>query len=75
MLRQHKSEKIFELMDNDVRKYLSIEDTEIDDSSLYEDKDLLLIRPFTDITGQAMNAELIYYKLLKLMIECLLELQ
>ena len=59
-------------MDNDVRKLLSIEDTEIDDSSLYEDKDLLLIRPFTDITGQAMNAELIYYKLLKLMIECLL---
>ena len=44
----------------------------LDDSSLYEDKDLLLIRPFTDITGQAMNAELIYYKLLKLMIECLL---
>lgn len=72
MLRQHKSEKIFELMDNDVRKLLSIEDTEIDDSSLYEDKDLLLIRPFTDITGKAMNAELIYYKLLKLMIECLL---
>lgn len=72
MLRQHKSEKIFELMDNDVRKLLSIEDTEIDDSSIYEDKGLLLIRPFTDITGQTMNAELIYYKLLKLMIECLL---
>ena len=72
MLRQHKSEKIFELMDNDVRKLLSIEDTEIESFSSYEDKDLLLIRPFTDITGKTMDAELIYYKLLKLMIECLI---
>jgi hypothetical protein len=72
MLRQHKSEGIFELMDKDVRKLLSIADTEIDDHNLYEEKGLLLIRPFTDITGKDMNAELIYYKLSKLMIECLL---
>ena len=72
MLRQHKSEGIFELMDKDVRKLLSIADTEIYDHNLYEEKGLLLIRPFTDITGKDMNAELIYYKLSKLMIECLL---
>ena len=72
MLRQHKSQGIFELMDKDVRKLLSIADTEIDDHNLYEEKGSLLIRPFTDITGKDMNAELIYYKLSKLMIECLL---
>jgi hypothetical protein len=71
MLRQHKSEKIFELIDDDVRKLMSIEDKEID-TNKYEGTNLLLIRPYTGINGVEMKSELIYYKLLKLMIEYLL---
>jgi len=72
MLRQHKSEAIFNIIDNDVRKLISFIDTEVDGGSVYEEKHLLLIRPVTDINGKDMDSELVYYKLLKLMIECLL---
>jgi len=72
MLRQHKSEKIYDLIDKEVRKLVSIDDKELDDLTIYEDKELILIRQCSDISGKEMSAELLYYKLVKLMIECML---
>jgi hypothetical protein len=71
MLQQHKSEYIYDIIDKEARKIIILEDREIEDYNLYEKDHKLVIKQIEDMDS-VLNPELVYYKLLKLMIECLL---
>ena len=71
ILQQHKSEYIYNIIDKEVRKLIILEDTEIEDYNLYERDHKLVIKQIEGMDS-ILNSELVYYKLLKLMIECLL---
>ena len=67
MLRKHRSDRILTLLEPIAKSKTIVDDTKIKDYNLFEIDQKLLIKP---ILG--MNASMIFYKLLKLMIECLL---
>ena len=67
-LRQHKSEEIFELIDPVIRsKLVILDESPVNEYVLQEIRNKVIIQPVDD-----MSAELVYYKMVKLMIEYLL---